>query len=414
MTSQDIFDVFLCHNSEDKPQVKEIAVTLKARGVKPWLDVWEIRPGQAWQTVLETHIEGCKSAAVFVGSSGFGPWQTQELQALLRRFADRKCTIIPVLLLTAPNEPQLPIFLGNLAWVDFRMKDPDPMDQLVWAIEQGPYMGASEKVSILACMDDLEARIKALWSKEDPDATINEIRGVFNDLLALCLVLREVKQVHDQHEFFRQMETGDVRRNRKLGELFKRLGGTSKKLVVKEKEHSKTMKKIDIARDEAEEAKIVQDAEKLKKEIERLQGTRSKLQKEINTEKRDFIEGIQHYMRDKGKAYVRDLAYSLVQEVASPDGALTRTSREFIEQLVDFHGQVVEHHYKFHKKLEKLRAQQPNTDESLVSLFAEIRDERNNTLLYADKAIIFLSTLLSDSVEKMQDNLRNNNGRTQK
>jgi hypothetical protein len=37
------FDVFLCHNSEDKPAVIEIAQQLQQNGLKPWLDVWELR-----------------------------------------------------------------------------------------------------------------------------------------------------------------------------------------------------------------------------------------------------------------------------------------------------------------------------------------------------------------------------------
>ena len=41
------YDVFLCHNSRDKEQVMAIGERLKERGILPWLDVWEIRPGRA-------------------------------------------------------------------------------------------------------------------------------------------------------------------------------------------------------------------------------------------------------------------------------------------------------------------------------------------------------------------------------
>jgi hypothetical protein len=34
----EIFDVFLCHNSEDKPAVREIAQQLVREGITPWLD----------------------------------------------------------------------------------------------------------------------------------------------------------------------------------------------------------------------------------------------------------------------------------------------------------------------------------------------------------------------------------------
>ena len=43
------FDVFLCHNSEDKPEIHRIADDLIKQGIKPWLDEREIRPGELWQ-----------------------------------------------------------------------------------------------------------------------------------------------------------------------------------------------------------------------------------------------------------------------------------------------------------------------------------------------------------------------------
>jgi len=129
-----IFDVFLCHNGLDKPQVLEIAIALKQMGLRPWLDIWEMPPGMSWQSVLEQQIPSIKSVAVFVGCQGIGPWQQQELEAFLREFARRKCRVIPVLLKDAPVEPELPLFLCSMTWVDFRQNYPHPMSQLVWGI----------------------------------------------------------------------------------------------------------------------------------------------------------------------------------------------------------------------------------------------------------------------------------------
>lgn len=128
------FDVFLCHNSQDKPEVKKIARQLQQQGLKPWLDVWELPPGQSWQELLEEQIEQIKSAAVFVGSSGLGPWQEREMRAFLSEFVGRKCPVIPVLLENAPQKPQLPIFLKAMTWVDFRQAESDPMGRLIWGI----------------------------------------------------------------------------------------------------------------------------------------------------------------------------------------------------------------------------------------------------------------------------------------
>ena len=128
------FDVFLCHNSEDKDAVIEIAEQLEERGLRPWLDEWELPPGLSWQLALEQQIEQIATAAVFVGESGLGPWQKQEIYAFLNEFVSRGCPVIPVILQSAPKRPALPIFLKNNTWVDFRRQRPDPMERLTWGV----------------------------------------------------------------------------------------------------------------------------------------------------------------------------------------------------------------------------------------------------------------------------------------
>ena len=128
------FDVFLCHNSIDKPAVKSIANALKARGLLPWLDQWELPPGQPWQPLLERQIGNIRAAAVFVGRAGVGPWQEQELYGFLSEFVSRRAPVIPLLLPDAPATPELPIFLKAMTYVDFRVSDPDPMARLEWGI----------------------------------------------------------------------------------------------------------------------------------------------------------------------------------------------------------------------------------------------------------------------------------------
>jgi formylglycine-generating enzyme required for sulfatase activity len=132
MTEQ--FDVFLCHNSADKPQVLQIAEQLQQHNLRPWLDIWELPPGRPWTKLLEKQIEQINSVAVFVGENGLGPWQEPEIYAFLSEFVKRECSVIPVLLPTAPSKPQLPLFLRQFTWVDFRKSDPAPMYQLRWGI----------------------------------------------------------------------------------------------------------------------------------------------------------------------------------------------------------------------------------------------------------------------------------------
>ncbi|NMF64407.1 transcriptional regulator [Brasilonema octagenarum UFV-E1] len=131
------FDVFLCHNSEDKDAVIKIAEQLEENKIKPWLDIWELQPGFPWQRELEKQIDHIKSAAVFVGKSGIGPWQKNEIEAFLSEFNARQCPVIPVLLPDAPQEPSLARFLKGMTWVDFREQTRvyiPPMDRLIWGI----------------------------------------------------------------------------------------------------------------------------------------------------------------------------------------------------------------------------------------------------------------------------------------
>ena len=136
------YDVFLCYNSEDKEEVKELAAKLKAQGLNPWLDEWDVPPGWPWQPVLGAQIPWIRTAAVFIGRNGLGPWQNIEIFALLQQFVMRLCPVIPVILRDyGRGDPQFPLplfseflWLQLMGWVDFRKPDPDPFRQLVWGI----------------------------------------------------------------------------------------------------------------------------------------------------------------------------------------------------------------------------------------------------------------------------------------
>ena len=114
------FDVFLSHNSRNKPTVRQLAEALQQRGLKVWLDEWELVPGRPWQEALEEIIRTTRSAAVLVGKDGLGPWEIPEMRGCLSEFVSRKLPVIPVLLPDAPSEPNLPLFLKGLTWVDLR------------------------------------------------------------------------------------------------------------------------------------------------------------------------------------------------------------------------------------------------------------------------------------------------------
>ncbi len=113
----DTFDVFLSHNSKDKPAVRQIAEALEARGLRVWLDEKELPPGVPWQDELEKIIETVPSAAVMIGKEGLGPWETSEMRACLSEMVDRKLRVIPVMLPEASPAIKLPILLRQSTWL---------------------------------------------------------------------------------------------------------------------------------------------------------------------------------------------------------------------------------------------------------------------------------------------------------
>ena len=129
------FDVFLAHSSPEKPLVEQLAYRLKLLKLKPWLDIWNVRPGCLFQEEIEAAIPMTKAIAVFYGKSGIGPWENLELRLAITQFVKRKLPVIPVLLPGAPQDPEWPLFLREFGSVTFRTEDDkEAFDRLVWGI----------------------------------------------------------------------------------------------------------------------------------------------------------------------------------------------------------------------------------------------------------------------------------------
>lgn len=118
-------DVFLSYSSDDRAAVDALALRLVRENIQPWLDTWNLIPGEPWQESIEIALDSCASCAVFIGPGGTSPWQNEEMRAALdRRVAEgwQKFRVIPVLLPGAERgeRGRLPAFLTANTWVEFR------------------------------------------------------------------------------------------------------------------------------------------------------------------------------------------------------------------------------------------------------------------------------------------------------
>src|SRR5271166_3592340 len=96
---------------------------------------------------METALTDCATCAVFIGPSGFGVWQEEEMRAAIARRVNEARTVpnakdrfrvIPVLLPNSerPERGLLPPFLAAATWVEFRksLDDQDAFHRLVCGI----------------------------------------------------------------------------------------------------------------------------------------------------------------------------------------------------------------------------------------------------------------------------------------
>jgi ABC-type multidrug transport system fused ATPase/permease subunit len=135
--------VFLSHNSADKPAVEEIARRLRDEGIDPWIDTWQLVPGEKWQPSLEKALAEARASVVFFGPSGIGPWQDEEMRvAIDRRVREPSFRVVPVLLPGARRTRRslVPPFMANVMWVEFHgsLDDDEAFRRLVAGIEGRP------------------------------------------------------------------------------------------------------------------------------------------------------------------------------------------------------------------------------------------------------------------------------------
>jgi TIR domain len=151
-----VFDVFLSHNSADKPAVEELAHRLKGAGFEPWLDKWHLSPGVPWQNEIEKALANSASCAVFLGPSGINRWQMEEMRAAISQRVQVGADafrVIPVLLpgTDKTRRSEVPPFLRAGTWVEFvnTLDNEEAFSRLIAGI-RGRAPGQPPDVSTLA------------------------------------------------------------------------------------------------------------------------------------------------------------------------------------------------------------------------------------------------------------------------
>jgi len=133
--------VFLCHNTKEKPEINKIRSLLEEREIRTFMDQYDFESFGLWEKQLKTEIKNFKTAAIFLGKSGLGPWQTREIEMFLHELKQSSenrrigLVILPGCSDLLRNEVvgQWPD-LGDRQWTNFDQDEPDPMESLISGI----------------------------------------------------------------------------------------------------------------------------------------------------------------------------------------------------------------------------------------------------------------------------------------
>lgn len=132
-------DVMLLYNSVDRPEVEQIYQELRRRGLRPWMDCHDIRPGEGFQEAFAHATQLAKAAAAVYSKNGAGKWQRKEIPAVFKSFIDTQRRVIPIWLDGAKDISV--IWIGDIMIADHSpvkfergVGDPHAYDLLEWAI----------------------------------------------------------------------------------------------------------------------------------------------------------------------------------------------------------------------------------------------------------------------------------------
>lgn len=140
-----IFDVFICHASEDKVVVASpLAAELRNRGARVWIDETELMIGDSLRRAIDSGLTKCRFGVVVLSPSFFKKeWPQWELDGLAQReMVGGRVVILPVLHGMTNEElaKHSPLLAARLAafWSEGAMKVADQIQRRLSWLPPGP------------------------------------------------------------------------------------------------------------------------------------------------------------------------------------------------------------------------------------------------------------------------------------
>ncbi|MGW7421403.1 toll/interleukin-1 receptor domain-containing protein [Streptomyces sp. NPDC054813] len=112
------YDVFLCHTSDTREDVKSLAKALAGRGVTYWLDSEQISPGDSIPEKIDAGLRRSRYLLACISKSAQGEWARAEYGGVLSRELSGDSSTVTIPLLLADAEPDhIPVLLRGKRYI---------------------------------------------------------------------------------------------------------------------------------------------------------------------------------------------------------------------------------------------------------------------------------------------------------
>jgi len=120
--------IFISYNSNDRPFAENLALRLVADGHSIWIDKWELSIGDSLIDKIQDALgSACAVIAVLSKNSVTSNWCKKEINsALVRELDESGSLLLPCVI----EDCQIPLFLQEKVYADFRIKPKQAFQQL--------------------------------------------------------------------------------------------------------------------------------------------------------------------------------------------------------------------------------------------------------------------------------------------
>jgi len=127
--------VFLSYASEDREDVRRLALDLRRAGINVWLDEWEIKVGESISRKIEDGIARCDYLAIWLTERSVNSgWVDREWRAMFVNEIRGDASILPLL----AEDCRLPVLLRDVKYADFRKGYDQALQDLMRSIFHDP------------------------------------------------------------------------------------------------------------------------------------------------------------------------------------------------------------------------------------------------------------------------------------